>query len=646
MNEREPSVSSDDVVLDRLRRAQTVAHVGSWELDLTTGEMWGSEEAFRIYGLEMPPDQQLPLALVKEVPEPAYRPLLDKALEDLLAGLGPYDVEFEIFRPADAKTRFVHSRAELARGPDGRAIAIVGTLHDVTDRRNMENALRASEERFRMILEHAADAIVLGDSTGMITALNEQACELTGYARDELLGSHVTRLFTHDELVRVPLRFNVIEKGQAVIVERMLRRKDATTIPVEMHSKKLPDGTYQTICRDIRERRKLEEQLRLRQRMDSIGELASGIAHDFNNILVAIVGYTELLEIEGEELSESSREKVRRLLAASRRASDLVGRLQGISHPDRSVDVTFDVHKVASDAVQVLAETTDRRIRVELAVEPGICHVHGGESDIYHALVNLGLNGVQAIEAKGVADGDAVRFEGRPYVAGPEDPHGLAAGEYVEVRVSDTGSGMPPEVKARAFDPLFSTKRRGERKGQGLGLTMVYNTVVTGHGGAIDVETEEGTGTAFRLFLPAAQDRVRDEAEASGSDDDTSRRGTILIIDDEPQILDVARTVLERAGHRVMTASDGVEGLTEFEQHESEIDLLIIDISLPKLSGTDVMREVFRRNPSVGVILSSGNRIEVSEEDKASVRVLPKPYTAGQLTAVVRESLESSEPRA
>lgn len=644
MTEHAPRRTPADAVIDRLRRAQAVAQVGSWEIDLATGETWGSEEAFRIYGLEMPPDQQLPLLLVKEVPQPEYRPLLDRALEDLIAGRAGYDIEFEILRPNDEQRRVVHSRAELARGPDGTPTAVIGTLQDITERKSMENALRASEVRSRMILEHSADAILLGSTEGVVVDLNEQACRLTGYSRDELLGHHVSVLFTAEEVARAPLRFDLLDQGKDVIVERALTRRDGTTVPVEMHSKKLPNGMYQSIYRDIAERRRIDEQLQLRARMDSIGELTSGIAHDFNNILVAILGYAELLNIEGTELTEKNREKVTRLLAASHRASDLVGRLQGLSHPEKTEEGTFDVHKVASDAVQMLAETTDRRIRVELEVEPGTCLVHGSESDIYHALVNLGLNGVQAIEAKGPTDGDVLRIEASPCTVEPDNPQGLVPGEYVILRVSDTGSGMSAEVKARAFDPLFSTKRRGVRKGQGLGLTMVYHTVVTGHGGAIDVKTKEGEGTSFHLYLPAGRDRSVSATVTPMSGDVASAPGTILIIDDETQIVDVACQVLERAGHRVISAADGAEGLEQFARHLSEIDLLIIDITLPRLSGTEVMREVLRQRPDARIILSSGNRVTIPAAEMQGVRLLPKPYQPSDLLAAVTAALGVERP--
>ncbi len=629
------SAAGAQLLVDRLRRAQSVARVGSWELDLRTGTMWASEEAFRIYGVTVTPDQRVPLPLAQQVPLPEYRPVLDRALADLVAGRGPYDVEFELARVDDGSRRFVHSRAELQRDAEGRAVVVLGTLQDITRRKAMESALRSSEERFRMILEYAADAIVLvsGES---ITELNGQACELTGYTREDLVGRALVELFSPAERARAPLRVDRLDRGEAVITEREITRKDGTTVPVEMHSKKLPNAVYLTIFRDISERRRLEEQLQLRQRMDSIGTLASGIAHDFNNILVTIIGYAELLRTEAPDLSAASREAAINVVKAAQRAADLVRRLQSLSRPDRDSQQAFDLHRVASEVFQILTETTDRRIRKDLRVPSGAFVVRGSESDIYHTLVNLGLNAVQAIESRGVGPDDLVHLDATEYEAQPADPMGLAPGRYVHVRFSDTGPGMPASVRERAFDPLFTTKQRGTRKGQGLGLTMVYNIVVQQHLGGIDIETAEGRGTTVHLYLPAGTD-----VSAAGVPADAAslRTGTILVVEDEASIANLARLVLERAGHRVLVVGDGVKAIEIFTTMSAGIDLVILDRTLPKLSGTDVMREMIRIRPDTRIVVSSGNLVRVATEFPHAARLLPKPYTPSQLIEAVGATL-------
>jgi PAS domain S-box-containing protein len=598
--------------------------------------MWGSEEAFRLYGLDLTPSQVLPLDIVQSIPLAEHRPSLDTALTDLVAGRAPYDIEYRIRRVSDGVLRDIRSRAELVRRPDVALPLIVGTVQDITDRKAMEDAVRASEERYRMILEHAADAIFLGSAAGIAEA-NHRATTLTGYPREELVGMSLESLFGASELVRVPFRYDLIEQGAAVTLERMLTRKDGSTVPVEMHTVRLPDGVYQAIIRDISERRRLESQLQLRQRMDSIGTLASGIAHDFNNILVSILGYAELVRGEAGALSEGGRDAVDQVLTAARRAADLVRRLRTLARPEPPSKGSFDLHTVVSDALHVLAETTDRRIRKTCTFDAGQWFVRGSASDLYHALVNLAVNAVQAIEEKEISEHDVVTFDAAAYDATTGDPHGLSRGSYIRLSVSDTGAGMTPEVRARAFDPLFSTKSKGVRKGQGLGLTMVYNIVVTQHGGAIGVESEPGRGSTFYLYLPAGTVPQARTIEAPPKLQ--AGPATILLVEDEEQIASLAKRVLSGVGHRVIVATDGASALEQFGPAGEGVDLVILDQTLPRLSGVEVLAEMVRRRPEVRVVMSSGNEITIPETIGRPIPFLPKPYALGDLKTAVRKAL-------
>jgi PAS domain S-box-containing protein len=638
MDDRE---TNRQVLIDRLRRAQAVAQVGSWELDLGTRTMWGSEEAFRLYGLAMTPGQVMLLPVVQTIPLPEYRPVLDRALEDLVAGRGRYDVEFEICRADDGARRHIHSLAELCRRPGEVRAVVVGTVQDITARKAIEAALRASEERFRLILEHAADAIVIGGRNGIVE-LNERACTLTGYSREEVLRLRMDHFFPPSELARAPLRYDLLDRSEAVITERVLRRKDGTLVPVEMHSTRMPDGTYQTIFRDMTERRRLEAHLQLRQRMDSIGALASGIAHDFNNILVAVQGYAELLRDETAGLAPNARDAAEHVRVAAERAAGLVRRLRSLSKPEQRGTETFDLQPIVADVFQMLSETTDRRIRKECSIAQDTWFVSGVDSDVYHAVVNVALNGIQAIEDKGVGEHDAVRLDASMYEAVVNDTLGLPAGRYVHVALSDTGIGMSDEVQARAFDPLFSTKARGVRKGQGLGLTMVYNIIVSQHGGAITIDSTEGRGTTFHLYLPAGL-RPLTAVHVTPVVPATQQTGGVLIVEDEEAVAGLMRQVLIRSGYRVLVAGDGAVGIDMFTAHGADIDLVILDQTLPRLSGLEVLRELSRQRPGVRVIMSSGDQVPIPAGLSAAIEFLPKPFSLGDLKAAVRKALGGEE---
>jgi len=639
----------EDVVINeaRLRRAQRVARVGSWELDLATNTMWGSDEAFRVYGLVKTEDNQLPFALVREIPLPEYRGLLDQALRELASEGTPYEIRFRIRRPADGAIRHIHSFGEVTRDPAGKPLQLTGTIQDVTEQveaaQAIENALRANEERARLILEQAADAIFLGDPLGNLIGVNETACALTGYARNELLGQNIRLLFSLAALTDRPLRYDLVSGGENVINERLLTRKDGSTIPVEMRSKRLSDGTLQAIVRDIGERRRLEEQLQLRQRMDSIGTLAGGIAHDFNNILAAIMGYADILRISKPGLTTDQRENLAQILAASRRATDLVRGLQSLSRPSPAQVGGFDLHRVASEVIHILKETTDRLIVKDLQIPPEKFLVEGDASALYHVLMNLGINAVQAIEEKGSPQGGRLTLAAEHYQASAGERRPLRPGAYVRLSVSDTGMGMTDEVRRRAFDPLFTTKEKGERKGQGLGLAMVYNIVVRQHAGHIEVESVRGTGSTFHLYLPAGS--ADQTAEAGPAVEARGGNETILVVEDESQLLALTRKALEGRGYRVLAAKDGQEALEVFRGHAQAINLVILDRTLPRLSGEQVLRQMQTLRADVKVLISSGDAsIELSVFPGA-LALLRKPYEPSHLCARIRELLDADAER-
>lgn len=631
----------------RLVRTQAIARIGTWEIDLLTSVMWVSAEAFRIYGLEVAPNHELPLGLAKSIPLPQYRPLLDRALADLVSGAKPYDVEFEICRHNDGAIRHIHSLAEIECDASGRPLIVSGTLHDdteiVTKTRAMLTALRASEERARIAFEQAADAIFLANADGSFVSVNERALALTGYPREELLAINLQRLFNDRVRKQAPLQFEQVFRGEIVVRERMLTRKDGTQTPVEMHSKRLPDGTMQSIMRDLSERRRLEEQLQLRQRMDSIGTLTSGIAHDFNNILAGIMGYACLLTESSANLDAMQVESVENILHAAQRAADLVNHLRGLARPDRSEAGSFDLFKVASEVVQVLRATTDRLIEKELRVEPGCCLIRGSASNLYHVLMNLGVNAVQAIEQKGVTSADRITVSAERCEVCADHSLDLVPGHYVRVTIVDTGVGMTDEVRQRAFEPLFTTKEKGERKGQGLGLAMVYNIVVRQHGGAVDIETAAGQGCRFHLYLPSAE-RISSPATGLVPKVAAGREG-ILVVEDEPLLIALTRTVLESLGYSVLAAADGREAVRLFERERSQIHLVVLDRSLPGLRGEEVFERLMALDRDIPVVVSSGDAFIAPESFPGAYCILQKPYAPAKLGAVVREALDKKRVR-
>ena len=625
----------------RFRLSQSVASIGNWELDLLTHTMWASEEAFRIYGLPINPEHNLPLKEVQASPLPEYRDALDRALQALIAAGTPYDVRFRIRRVNDGAVRLVHSLAQVVRDSDQRPLLVAGTVQDITEReerhQQMVDALTASEERARLAFEGAADAIVIFDGSGRIVQANERAVVLSGRPLSELVGMHLRSLFPPSETEARPFRIEEVLAGETAVGERQLIRPDGSIVTIEVHSRRFADGLAQAIARDLTERRRLEEQLQLGQRMDSVGTLAAGIAHDFNNILVGIMGFADLLATEAAGLTKEQQDAVENIVRASRRAADLVGGLDRLTRPGSQRGETFDLASVLSEVCGVLRETTERIVTKEDRVVRGRYFLRGSSSDLYHALMNLGVNAVQAVLEQDPQGGGFVRFEASEETLRPPGSRAPAPGNWIHLRVADSGIGMTPEVRRRAFDPLFSTKGKGNRGGQGLGLTMVYNIVVRQFGGFIDVETGRGAGTTFHLYLPRAEPLEAPQPVATErTAQRASARATVLVVDDEPQIVHLARRVLEGEGHRVVTATSGAEALELFDRLGAEIDLVILDQNMPRLSGTEALARFRTTRPSIQVIVSTGGG---TIDAQGSADLLPKPYTATELRQKVRKIL-------
>jgi CheY-like chemotaxis protein len=350
------------------------------------------------------------------------------------------------------------------------------------------------------------------------------------------------------------------------------------------------------------------------------------------------MGYTCLLAESPLKLDAVQSESVTNILHATQRAADLVRSLRSLSHPDSTESDSFDLFDVASEVVQVLRATTDRMIGKELHVKSGHCPIRGSASNVYHALMNLGVNAVQAIEQKGVTDEDRVAIDADLCDVGDERPLGLAPGRYVHITVSDTGIGMTDEVRHHAFEPLFSTKEKGERKGQGFGLAMVYNIVVRQHGGAVDIERSIGQGCHFHLYLPSAEQLT--VAAPSLKPGTPSGHERILVVEDEPQLARLARTVLERLGYGVLVAADGREAIDLFEREHDNIDLVLLDRTLPGQRGEQVFEHLRALRPDIPVIVSSGDVSVGIEAFPGAHFILQKPYLPTVLGSVVREALD------
>ena len=562
----------------------------------------------------------------------------------------------------------------------------VGTLAEQVARLRAELAhSRALEERASALIETAPDAIVVVDRSGRMVLVNAQTEELFGYARDELLGAPIELLVpAHARGAHVARRERYI--GQPSVrpmgsgLDLSGRRKDGSEVPIEISLSPLrtDEGVLVSAAiRDISERREaqralrqardeLEARVRERtaeleqasralqsemadrhqaeralhqaQKMEAVGQLTGGVAHDFNNLLTVVMGNLQLLAAyhKGDAYSE---ELTQGALAAARRGADLNRTLLAFSRKQRLAPVAVDFNEMATGMERMLRRTLGEQVQIVVVRSEDLPRAVVDTAQLETALLNLAVNARDAMPGGGtltIETGAVVFDEHSAALEGD-----VAPGHYVMLAVSDTGEGMPSEVAARAFEPFFSTKETG--KGSGLGLAMVYGFVKQS-GGHVKIYSEPGIGTTVKLFLPRIA-APADAAQATrpGAAAQPSGQETILVVEDEEFVRQLATRVLAGLGYRVLEARDGKSALALLDAH-ADIALLFTDVVLPGgMNGPDIAREAQARRPGLRVLYTSGytgNAIQQLEALSVPVHLISKPYAIEDLAQTVRATLD------
>jgi two-component system cell cycle sensor histidine kinase/response regulator CckA len=517
---------------------------------------------------------------------------------------------------------------------------VAGRLRRSVERlQRQEAALRASEMRYRGLVDGAADAIVVGTAEG-ITEANRRAAELTGYSREELLGQPLEILFSLADRVAVPLPYEGLAGDETEVVERTLTRKDGTELPIEMSSRRMPDGTYQNIIRDVSDRRRaeaqrlsLEARLRQAQKMEAVGRLAGGIAHDFNNLLTAITG-SLTLALRDVPASSPAHRWLTEVDKSAWRAAALTRLLLAFSRQQVIAPKVIDLRSLVEGVGSLVARTIgeDVTLRVRLGGEPVRVEVDHGQME--QIILNLVTNARDAMPEGGTLTLEVGWAEGAAAArhAGPR------GGRVAVLSVADTGHGMSDAVKARVFEPFFTTKPSGS--GTGLGLAIVYGAVEQ-HGGSVDVESSTGHGTTFRIFLPEA----RVEAEApSLPDAEEALRGTetVLLVEDEEAVREVAARQLESLGYRVFACASAREALAVAGGHTGPLDLLFTDVVMPGMNGRELATRLSETRRDLRVLYTTGYGEDVVARHgvlEEGVLLLEKPYSLPALARQVRRAL-------
>jgi PAS domain S-box-containing protein len=542
---------------------------------------------------------------------------------------------------AEKNAELEEIRRFLEKGRLELAAANEELKREIAERQQVEQALSASEERYRNIVNNARDAIYTLDTNGLITSLNPAFETITGWPPADYLGQHFTSLIHPDDL---PIANNTFQqvlagKSPSAFELRILTRSQDYRIGEFTATPQWAEGEVVAllgIARDVTDRIQAEESLRQMQKLDSLGVLAGGVAHDFNNLLVAMMGQTSLALLKMRS-DNPARSHIDKAMKATERAASLTRQLLAYSGRGQFEIQALDLNELIQQNLHLLEVAMPKNISLRLALLPYPAVIEADPGQMQQVIMNLLLNGVQAI---GEEQGTITVVTGRQTIAGDEwlywqkTGRPLAPGYYITLEIHDTGAGMDEATLKQIFDPFFTTKPSGH----GLGLAAVQG-IVRGHKGGLRVYSMPNEGTTFKLLLPALPVEELDKMPAEANTN-TADSGTILIIDDETAVLEAVSDILELDGWQVLTANCGEAGLALYREQAENIDLVLLDLSMPGMNGEETFRNLRYIDPQARVILSSGyNEIEATHRfvGKGLAGFIQKPYNAQQLRELIQQ---------
>jgi len=526
---------------------------------------------------------------------------------------------------------------------EGRAARLI-VAHDVTQRLKAEEALRQSEAKYRSLVENLEQSILLKDANHRYLAANRRYCEGVGLTEQQIIGKVDFDLYPSDLAEKYYFDDQmVLETGHRLEAEEqnlangILRTVRVIKTPVRDSSGKV-DGVL-IIFWDVTQQRELEAQLRQSQKMEAVGLLAGGVAHDFNNLLTAIMGNLFFLKAELPP-EHPGHNLLHAVDKASQRAANLTSQLLGFSRRTLLRPEPTNLNDTINEVVAILTRTFDPRVTLGLEKQEDLWTVQADPGQMTQILMNLCLNARDAMPR-----GGHLTLESRNVVVNERQARAnleARPGEFVRLVVRDAGHGIPAEIRGRIFEPFFTTKRPGE--GTGLGLSMVLG-IVQQHRGWIECASEVNQGTCFTLYLPRHRQPEEEKAalpQVTSEEPSTHKQGTILIADDEPALRELARMVLEGEGYQVLLASDGKQAVEIFEREGQRTDLVILDLTMPRLSGQDAFHQILAINPRVRALFTSGfSKQHVSQADHERILgFISKPFRPDDLKKTVRQALD------
>jgi two-component system cell cycle sensor histidine kinase/response regulator CckA len=662
----EKSAAELETTSRRLQLATDSGHLGVWDWDIKGNAMVWDDRMLELYGLTR---EAFPggVEAWENGLHPDDRETAVSECQAALRGEKEFDTDFRVVHP-DGAVKHIKADGLVIKDADGNALRMIGINRDVTGQKRAEEELKVYRQGLEALVEQRAEALmtankqlleanaynrrlietnfdvlVVMNTSGKITDLNQAAENATGYSRDHLLGKDISDCFTEPPRARAAIE-QAFGKGSVHGLELEIRHRNGTVTPVLFAASVYRDDSGNVLgilasSRDIKERKLSEERMRHAQKLESLGVLAGGIAHDFNNLLMGVMGHADLALTKLPPVSPV-REHLEEVEKASLRAADLCRQMLAYSGKGRFVLESLDVGEVVKEMADMLGMSISKKAILQYRFAPDLPPIEADASQIRQVVMNLIINASEAIgDHPGVISLVTGSMEcDSAYLRAIGAAEELSEGRYVFLEVTDSGCGMDKTTKTKIFDPFYTTKFTG----RGLGLAAVQG-IVRGHRGAIKVYSEKGKGSTFKVLFPASGAVTAFSSPPALPTEGWKGTGTVLLVDDEEMVLRVGAGMLESLGFRVLTARDGQEALEAFSAHRDEIRCVILDLTMPRIGGEEAFRSIRRLDPAARVILTSGYNEQTVTQGvvgEGLAGFLQKPYKMDNLAATLRKVLE------
>ncbi|MHB8139292.1 MAG: hybrid sensor histidine kinase/response regulator [Smithellaceae bacterium] len=517
----------------------------------------------------------------------------------------------------------------------------VASLFDITDLKKAEAAVRQSDERFRDLARLLPETVFETDMNGKFTFVNELSFDRFGFTQTDIeKGLYIQDVLAPQEHAQLKEIIQKVIRGERLSLrEYLAKKKDGTIFPALVRSTGVfKDGKpvgLRGFLLDVSEKKAMEDQLLRAQKLEAIGTLAGGIAHDFNNLLMGILGNLSIMLLH-LDTNHPFYDRLKIMEDYVHRGSNLTRQLLGFARGGKYEVRSTDLGKFVLRSAEMFGRTK-KDISIHHKISGALWHVDVDRGQMDQVLLNLFVNAWQAMPKGGDLH---ISVENAELTKTDVAAFGTTQQKFVKLTVTDTGIGMDETTKSRIFEPFFSTKERGH--GTGMGLASVYG-IMKNHGGFVSVDSKQGVGTSFMIYLPASDKKAEDELIK----DDEIHEGseTVLLIDDEQMIIDVGSKMLEQLGYKVLTATGGKQGINILRHTRKKIDLVILDMIMPDLSGKETFDVLHQQNPSLKVLLASGFSLDNQAKDIMAAGCkgfIQKPFTMAELSRKLREIIDNS----